>query len=90
MNNINDAKLLNKSLRDKNDSLETENIELKERIRVLKAEIKDINYDIGYLECQNEALTKHNKFLQSLNADLHDAIGRTTKKLIEDNLENKA
>ena len=41
MENINDAKLLNKSLRIKNDSLETENIELKERIRVLKAEIKE-------------------------------------------------
>ena len=90
MENINNAKLLNKSLRIKNDSLETENIELKERIRVLKAEIKDLNYDIGYWECQNNALTKHNKFLQSLNSDLHDAFDRITKKLIEVNLENKA
>lgn len=90
MENINDAKSLNKSLRIKNDSLETENIELKERIRVLKAEIKELNYDIGHWECQNDALTKHNKFLQKLNADLHDAFDRITKKLIEVNLENKA
>lgn len=90
MENINDAKLLNKSLRDKNDSLETENIELKERIRVLKAEIKELNYDIGHWECQNDALIKHNRSMQKLNADRHEAIARIAKKLIELNLENKA